>query len=60
MRKFVIVRRRMRGPRRVRTRVRMRVFIIFIVLAVLAAIGGRWIESHFEPRPPPQATAPPG
>jgi hypothetical protein len=38
----------MRGPRKVRTKIGPWPIILFVVLNVLVAIVGRWIESHYE------------
>jgi hypothetical protein len=39
----------MRGPRKSRVRIGPWPAILFVVLSVLAAIVGRWIERHYEP-----------
>jgi len=48
MKKYLISVRRMRGPRHTRTRVGWWPVILFVVLSVLAAIAGRWVERHYE------------
>jgi hypothetical protein len=54
-RQFTISERRTRGPRKSRVRVGPRPLIWFVVLAVLTAVAGLWIERHYETiwtRPP--------
>jgi hypothetical protein len=57
MKRFTITERRMRGPRKSRVRVGPWLFIWFVVLSVLAAIVGRWIERHYEPAAPPPGSS---
>jgi hypothetical protein len=57
MKRFTISERRMRGPRKSRVRVGPWPVILFVVLSVLAAIAGRWIERHYEAAAPPVASS---
>jgi hypothetical protein len=47
----------MRGPRKSRVRIGPWPVILFVVLSVLAAIAGRWIERHFAPVVSPSASS---
>ena len=58
MRKFAISVRRMRGPRKVRTKIGPWPFILFVVLNVVVALIGRWIESHYEGALPSRSPPP--
>jgi hypothetical protein len=59
MKRFTISERRMRGPRKSRVRVGPWPWILFVVVSVLAAIAGRWIERHYEaPAPLPTISKP--
>jgi hypothetical protein len=47
-RKYMFSERRLRGPRKIRTRLGPWPFVVFIVMIVVTAIVGRWMEQHYE------------